>query len=107
MEFYFSWKSLLSYGKVIEIKNEACVHIFNLSSLVFTPRPSIFVPFELRRRRLCRRRTQSFGYYTNMMQQIEFIIHTDIQPFPAIFLPKVKVIGQRSRAKIQKKFLLM
>ena len=36
------------------------------------------------------RRTQLFGYYTNIVQQIEFMIHTNIQPLPAIFLLKVK-----------------
>ena len=58
-------------------------------------------PF-VRRRRLRRRRrhTQPFAYYTNMVQQIEFIIHANIKPLPAIFF--VKVIGQRSRLKIQK-----
>ena len=56
----------------------------------------IVVPFVRRRR--CR--THSFGYYTNRVQQIKFIIHTNIQPLPAFFLPKVKVIGQRSRSKI-------
>ena len=65
----------------------------------FTPRPvgpgwGIIVPFERRRR------MHSFGYYTNMVQQIEFIIHTNIQPIPALFSPKV--IGQRSNSKIQK-----
>ena len=56
----------------------------------------IVVPFVRRRRR-----THSFGYYTNMVQQIKFIIHTNIQPLPTLFLPKV--IGQRSRSKIKKK----
>ena len=51
----------------------------------------------VRRRRRSRRRTHSFGYYTNMVQQIKFIIHTNIQPFPALFSSKVKVIGQRSK----------
>ena len=32
-----------------------------------------------------RRRIHSFGYYTNMVQQIKFIIHTNIQPLPALF----------------------
>ena len=59
-------------------------------------RRGFVVPFV---RRL-RRRTQSFGYYTNMVQQIEFIIHTNIQPLPGLFLPKVKVIGQRSKIQI-------
>ena len=57
-------------------------------------RRGIVVPFVRRRRR-----THSFGYYTNMVQQIKFIIYTDIQPSWHIFLPKVKVIGQRSRSK--------
>ena len=39
----------------------------------------IVVPF------VRRRRTHSFGYYINMVQQIEFIIHTNIQPLPALF----------------------
>ena len=62
-------------------------------------RRGIVVPFVHRRRRLRRhrRRTHFFGYYTNMVQQIEFIIHTNIQPLPALFLPKVKVIGQGQR----------
>ena len=37
------------------------------------------------RRRLRRRRTQPFGYYINMVQQIEFIIHTNIQPLRQFF----------------------
>ena len=46
--------------------------------------------------RLRRRRTQPFGYYTNIVQQIELIIHTNFQPLPGIFFSlKVKVIGQR------------
>ena len=32
----------------------------------------------------------TFGYYANMVQQIEFIIHTNIQPLRQICLPKVK-----------------
>ena len=62
-------------------------------------RRGIVVPFVHRRLR-CRRRTHSFGYYTNMVQQIEFIIHTNIQLQPELFLHKIKVIGQRSRSKI-------
>ena len=61
-------------------------------------RRGIVVPFL--RRRLHRRRAQPFGYYTNMVQQIEFIIHTNIQPLLAIFLPKVKVIGQRLKKMV-------
>ena len=38
----------------------------------------IVVPF------VCRR-THSFGYYTNMVRQIKFILHTNIQPLPALF----------------------
>ena len=49
-------------------------------------RRGIVVPF-------VRRRKHSFGYYTNIVQQIKFIIHTNIQPLPALFLPKVKVKG--------------
>ena len=56
-------------------------------------------PLPRLRRRLRRRRAYSFGYYTNMVQQIEFIIHTNIQPLPAFFLPKVKVKGQGKRLK--------
>ena len=37
------------------------------------------------RSRLRHRRTQSFGYYTNLVQQILFKIHTNIQPLPALF----------------------
>ena len=39
---FFKWpgKNMsLSHGIVMEIKNAACVHIFNLSLLVFTPQP--------------------------------------------------------------------
>ena len=32
-----------------------------------------------------RRRTQPFGYYTDMVQQIKFIIHANIKPLPANF----------------------
>ena len=39
----------------------------------------IVVPF------MRRLHVQAFGYYTNMGQLIEFIIHTNIQPLPAIF----------------------
>ena len=53
-------------------------------------RRGIVVPF-------VRRRTHTFGYYANMVQQIIFIIHTNIQPLPALFLPKV--IGQSRRLK--------
>ena len=48
------------------------------------------VPF-LRRWRLCRR-TQPFGYYT-MVQQIEFIIHTNILTLLQFFSPKVIGFG--------------
>ena len=44
-------------------------------------RRGIVVPFVRRRRR----RTHSFGHYTNMVHQIKFIIHTNIQPLPALF----------------------
>ena len=37
------------------------------------------------RRRLRRHRKQLSGYYTNMMQQIEFIIPTNIQPLWQFF----------------------
>ena len=63
-------------------------------------RRGIVVPFVRRFRR--RRRTHYFGYYANMVRQIKFIIYTNIQPLLALFLPKVKVIGQRSRSKIEK-----
>ena len=55
----------------------------------------IVVPF-VRRRLRRRRRMHSFGYYANMVQPIEFIIHTNIQPLPALLSPQ----GQRSRSKI-------
>ena len=58
-------------------------------------RRGIVIPFVRRRRR-----THSFGYYTNMVQQIKFIIHTNIQPLPALFSPKVKSQSSRSRSKI-------
>ena len=47
------------------------------------------------RRRLRRRRTHSSGYYTNMVQQIEFI--QTFNPSLHFFLPKV--IGQGQRFK--------
>ena len=56
-------------------------------------RKDIVIPFM--RRRLRRRRTHSFGYYTNMVQQIEFMIHTNIQPLPALFTTQ----GQGQRLK--------
>ena len=52
----------------------------------------IVVPF-------VRRRTHSFCYYTNMVQHIEFIIHTNIQPRPALFFTQVQ--GQRSMVKVK------
>ena len=58
-------------------------------------RRGIVVPFVRRRHR-----THSFGYYTNLVQQIKFIIHTNIQPLPALFLPKVKGQVQRFKKKI-------
>ena len=36
----------------------------------------------------------SFGYYANIVQQIELIIYTNIQPSRQKFFPKVKVKGQ-------------
>ena len=54
-------------------------------------RRGIVVPFVRRRRR-----AHSFGYYTNMVQQIKFIIHTNIQPLPALFFTQ----GQGHRSKI-------
>ena len=62
----------------------------------------IVVPFVCRRpRRSLRRRQnkQSFDYYTNMVRQIEFIIHTNIQPLQAPFYTQVKVKGQGQRLK--------
>ena len=53
----------------------------------------IVVPF------MRRRRTQPFGYYTKMVQQIEFI--QTFNPSRQIFLPKANVIGRRSRSKIK------
>ena len=53
----------------------------------------IVVPFVRRRLRRRCRRTHSFGYYTNMVQQIKFIIHTNIQPLPALFFTQ----GHRSK----------
>ena len=58
----------------------------------------IVVPF-VRRRLRRRRRTHSFGYYTNMVQQIEFIIHTNIQPLPVLFFTQGQ--GHRSKAKVE------
>ena len=52
----------------------------------------IVVPFVRRRRH-----THSFGYYTNMVQQIKFIIHTNIQPLRALFYTQ----GQGHRSKIK------
>ena len=67
--------------------------------LVFIPR-GIVVPFV----RLRRTHARFFGYYTNMVQQIEFIIHTNIQPLPALFFTQC----HRSKVKVKdlKKFLL-
>ena len=60
-------------------------------------RSGIVVPFVRRRLRRRRRRTHSFGYYTNMVQQIEFI--QTFNPSWHFFLPKVKVQGQRFKKK--------
>ena len=70
-------------------------------------RRGIVVPFmrrRLRRRLRRRRRIHSFDYYTNMVQQIKFIIHTNIQPLPALFFTQ----GHRSKVKVKdlKKILL-
>ena len=46
----------------------------------------------------CLRRTHFFGYFTNLVQQIEFLIHTNIKPFPALFFTKV----QGYKSNIQK-----
>ena len=61
-------------------------------------RRGIVVPFVRRRRR-----TLSFGYYTNMVQQIKFKIHTNIQPLPALFFTQGQ--GHRSKVKDFKKIL--
>ena len=58
-------------------------------------RRGIVVPF-VRRRLRRRRRTHSFGYYTNMVQQIKFIIHTNIQPLPALFFTQGQGQGQKT-----------
>ena len=58
----------------------------------------IVVPFVRRRCRL-RRRTHSFGYYTNMVQHIKFIIHTNIQPLPALFFTQGQ--GHSSKVKVK------
>ena len=72
-------------------------------------RRGIVVPFVrcLRRcRRRHRRRTHSFGYYTNMVQQIKFIIHTNIQPLSALFFTQGQ--GHRSNFKGQgQRFLII
>ena len=47
------------------------------------------------------RRPHSFGYYTNMVQQIKFIIHTSIQPLPALCFTQGQ--GHWSKSKIKKK----
>ena len=60
----------------------------------FTPRP--VGPEGVSSSSYCRTPTAaSFGYYTNMVQQIEFIIHANIQPIRQLFLHKVKGQGQR------------
>ena len=65
-----------------------------VTELLFLPLgQGIVVPFVRRRHR----RTHSFGYYTNMVQQIKFIIHTNIQPLPALFF----IQGHRSKVKSQ------
>ena len=46
----------------------------------------------------------TFLYYTNLVQHIEFIIYTNIQPLRQKFFTKGQ--GQRSRSKIQKNVLL-
>ena len=77
------------YVVLIKVLKPLCATVFHPSAR--WARRGIVVPF------VRRRRTHSFGYYTNMVQQIKFIIHTNIQPLPALFLPKVKVIGQGQR----------
>ena len=56
-------------------------------------RRGIVVPF------VRRRRTHSFGYYTDMVQQKKFIIPINIQPLPALFFTK----GQDHRSKVKAK----
>ena len=46
----------------------------------------------------------TFLYYANMVQQIEFIIYTNIQPLRQKFFAKGQ--GPRARSKIQKNVLL-
>ena len=89
---------------VVRITSSACFHP---SACCFPSarwaRRGIVVPFLGRRlrRHLRHRRTHSFGYYTNMVQQIEFIIHTNIQPFPALIFTQ----GQSYRSKVKVKYL--
>ena len=44
----------------------------------------------------------SFGNYSNMVQQIEFIIYTNVQPLQQKFFTKCQ--GQRSEQRLKKKF---
>ena len=46
----------------------------------------------------------SFGYFANMVQHIEFIIYTNVQPLRQKFFTKGQ--GQNSWSKIQKNVLL-
>ena len=87
-------RSVVRFIVVCDIPQSQYLDFF----LIFYPsarwaRRGIVVPFV--RRRLCRRRTYSFGYYTNMVQQNKFIIHTNIQSLPAVFFTQ----GQRSKVK--------
>ena len=75
------------------------------------PEGTLSSPFvrRFRRRLRRRRRTHLFGYYTNMVQQIEFIIHTNIQPLRTIFFHSRSssyVKCQRLRSKISPFFYL-
>ena len=92
----------VTFSHRITCKKKLYFHCHNYWSFVIKPacwaRRGIIVPF-VRRRRLRRRRTRPFGYYTNMVQQIEFIIYTNIQPL-LTFFPQGQC--QRSRSKIQK-----
>ena len=43
----------------------------------------------------------SFGYYANIVQQIELIIYTNIQPLRQKFFTKGKGQGHRSKMKVK------
>ena len=78
------------------IKNWKNINL--VQGLAFYPsarsaRRGICRPFVPRRLycRFRRRRMQPFGCYTKMVQQIDIIINTSIQPLPAFFLSRLKV----------------